>query len=144
MEGEEAPPPIQKDITVPLEEQKHVSRPKPNFFRRVVNNITIEPAMFVIAFAAHMDSVANEQLIVQKSCLTDFHYNATVCDHITEPQWKDEKKQQHNGIYQLHAKFIFYASSFQKIRFHEFWKVNWKINKMDIIRIWLMVRTLLL
>lgn len=92
MKAEESPPPIQKG-SVPLEEQQEHVRQKPNFFRRVLNNITIEPAMFVIAFASHMDGVANEQLIVQKSCLTDFHYNATVCDHITEPQWKDEKNE---------------------------------------------------
>ena len=45
-------------------------------------------------------------------------------------KWKGEKKQ-HKDTFQLHAKFIFYASSFQKIRFPESWKVNWKITQFD-------------
>ena len=91
MEGEETSPPIQKGI-LQVEEQQHVKK-KPNFFKRVVNNITIEPAMFIIAFAAHIDDLASSQMIILKSCLTDFQYNETVCYNITDSQWKEQKDE---------------------------------------------------
>ena len=64
-----------------------------NFLQKIWNNITIEPAIFVIAFATEMDTITTEQMVVLKSCLTDFQYNETVCHNITDPQWTQQKDE---------------------------------------------------
>jgi hypothetical protein len=50
--------------------------------RKVVKNITIEPAMFLIAFSSSIDNVANSQMTLLKSCKADFGFNDTVCDNL--------------------------------------------------------------
>lgn len=59
---------------------------------RVFKSITIEPAMFLIAFSSNMDDVANSQMIIYKSCKLDFHYNETVCENLVT-DYKEENKQ---------------------------------------------------
>ncbi len=50
--------------------------------KRVVTNITIEPAMFLVAFAAQMDNIAVSQMNIYKSCRIDFNYSEEVCNNL--------------------------------------------------------------
>ena len=64
----------------------------------VVKNITIEPAMFLISFSAMLDSVANSQMVVLKSCKTDFGYNDTVCNNLSSDEFEQENINVSNEV----------------------------------------------
>ena len=81
-------PKIQTEISQSSDGQK-----RQKFLQKIWNNITIEPAIFIIAFATEMDTITTEQMVVLKSCLTDFQYNETVCHNITDPQWTQQKDE---------------------------------------------------
>ena len=52
---------------------------------KILQNITIEPAMFLIAFSSGIDNIANSQMVVLKSCKNDFpEYNETVCNNLND------------------------------------------------------------
>ncbi len=57
-------------------------------------NITIEPAMFMTAFAWSVDNIAIEELTIYKSCRNDFGYNKTVCENLLEDYPEENKKVQ--------------------------------------------------
>ena len=76
-----------------LKMDSEISNKKPHLLKRIWTNITIEPAILVIALATEMDSISTEQMVILKTCLTDFQYNQTVCYNITDPQWTDQKDE---------------------------------------------------
>ena len=45
---------------------------------KVLKNITIEPASFLISFSTQMDDVSLSQMTIYKTCREQ--YNETVCD----------------------------------------------------------------
>jgi hypothetical protein len=55
----------------------------------ILKNVTIEPAMFLIAFSTSMDDLSLSQMIIHKSCKVDFGLNDTICDNL-ETDYKDE------------------------------------------------------
>ena len=83
-------PKIETEISKSSDQEEQKS---PHFLQRIWKNITIEPAIFVIAFATQMDTITTEQMVVLKSCLTDFQYNETLCHNITDPQWTEQKDE---------------------------------------------------
>ena len=67
-------------------------RKKPlNLLQKIVKNITIEPAMFLISFTASLDGVSYNQMVLEKSCKVDFGYNDTVCENLVS-DFKNENK----------------------------------------------------
>ena len=62
------------------------SPPKNNkpqsLFTKIVSNITIEPALFLISFARGISGVSYEQMLIEKTCKNDFGFNDTVCDNL--------------------------------------------------------------
>ena len=59
--------------------------------QRILRNITIEPAIFLITFSTTMDDVSVDQMTIYKSCRIDFGYNDTVCTNIVT-DFPDENK----------------------------------------------------
>jgi hypothetical protein len=45
-------------------------------------NITIEPAMFLMAFSGSLDNVSVSQMQIYKCCRIDFGFNDTVCENL--------------------------------------------------------------
>jgi hypothetical protein len=46
-------------------------------------SITIEPALFLMAFAITLCSPVLQNLVLMKACLTTFGYNETVCNNLS-------------------------------------------------------------
>ena len=52
---------------------------------RILKNVTIEPAVFLISFSSSMDDVTLSQMTLYKSCTNDFlEYNQTVCTNLIQ------------------------------------------------------------
>ena len=64
---------------------------------KVIKNITIEPAMFVIYLAATLDGVSYGQMVLEKSCKVDFGFNDTVCDNLVH-DFKEENELVQNEV----------------------------------------------
>lgn len=60
---------------------------------RILRNVTIEPAMFLIMFSSSIDNIASDQLVIMKSCKMDFGYNDTVCENLDDPMWKEQNEE---------------------------------------------------
>lgn len=58
----------------------------------IFTNITIEPAMFLIAFSSSLDDVSVKQMLIEKTCRYDFLFNDTVCDNLLTEEYEDENK----------------------------------------------------
>ena len=84
-------PPLRKGFV-----QRTASR-----FKKIIDNITIEPALFLIMFSAGIDNVANSQMVIIKSCKNDFGWNDTVCDNLNTDQFHDENVQVSNELNQF-------------------------------------------
>ena len=69
------------------------------YIMKVLTNITIEPAYFLISFAVHIDDVALSQMTIYKTCRDDFGYNETVCDDENLLTiYKDENEEIQNEV----------------------------------------------
>ena len=69
--------------TVPSETSKPAFPPtlinrQANSIKNIFQNITIEPASFLISFSTQMDDVSLSQMTIYKTCREN--YNETVCD----------------------------------------------------------------
>ena len=73
------------------EERPAAVQKKKSLFRRIINNITIEPALFIIMFASGLDNIASEQLVLWKSCINDFNFTEEICDNLTNETYEAEK-----------------------------------------------------
>ena len=52
---------------------------------KILENITIEPAVFLISFSTNMDDVSLSQMTLYKSCTNDFpEYNHTTCLNLVQ------------------------------------------------------------
>ena len=58
--------------------------------RNVISNITVEPALFVMFLGIGLDNSTLDQMQMDKSCRDDFDFNQTVCENITDDQYKDQ------------------------------------------------------
>ena len=74
-----------------------ITKPKENFIKKVLKNITIEPAMFVISLAVMLDGVSYGQMVLEKSCKVDFGFNDTVCDNLVH-DFKEENELVQNEV----------------------------------------------
>ena len=71
-------------------------------FMDVLKNITIEPAMFLLALSSGLDDPLIPQFIITKICSYDFGYNETVCDDenlVTEFQEENDEIQKEVGTF---------------------------------------------
>ena len=64
----------------------------------VLNNITIEPAMFVYYLFYEICIVPFDQLKIDKSCLNDFNYTQDVCDNLLDGNHDDENTAVQNEV----------------------------------------------
>ena len=65
------------------EESKNEDKSLPTMKSKISNfveNITIEPAMFIMVLSMTMSETLLQQFIMTKICLVDLGYNDTVCD----------------------------------------------------------------
>ena len=60
---------------------------------RILKGITIEPAVFILAFASSIDNIAVSQMVAIKSCKFDFGWNDTVCDNLESDEFHEENVQ---------------------------------------------------
>ena len=60
-----------------------------SYIMKILTNITIEPAMFMLAFADGLDDVSLSQMIIEKTCRVDFDFNQTVCDNLVNNYTKE-------------------------------------------------------
>ena len=58
----------QSEKTDMAREEPAVVKKNQSFIQKVIKNITIEPAMFLIAFSSSIDNISSQQLIVMKAC----------------------------------------------------------------------------
>ncbi len=58
----------QSEKTDMAQEEPAVVKKSQSFIQKVIKNITIEPAMFLIAFSSSIDNISSQQLIVMKAC----------------------------------------------------------------------------
>ena len=58
--------------------------------KNVIENITVEPALFVMFLGIGLDSSTLDQMQMDKCCRDDFDFNETVCENITEDQYEDQ------------------------------------------------------
>ena len=79
------------------DEDTVTNKPKENFIKKVIKNITIEPAMFVISLAVMLDGVSYGQMVLEKSCKVDFGFNDTVCDNLVH-DFKEENELVQNEV----------------------------------------------
>ena len=69
---------------------KEIYRPPVlSYIMKILTNITIEPAMFMLAFADGLDDVSLSQMIIEKTCRVDFDFNQTVCDNLVNNYTKE-------------------------------------------------------
>ena len=69
---------------------------------KIITSITIEPAMFILTFGDICDEVSLSQMIIDKSCRSDFDFNETVCDNLTSYEHENADVQDevsHNTSY---------------------------------------------
>ncbi len=64
----------------------------------ILTNITIEPAMFLITFSSSLDDVSVKQMLIEKSCRTDFQFNDTICDNLLLDEYKEENDAVQNEV----------------------------------------------
>ena len=76
---------------VEFAEEKPAVPKKKSLFRRIINNITIEPALFIIMFASGLDNIASEQIIIWKTCINDFNFTEEICDNLTNETYGEEQ-----------------------------------------------------
>ena len=73
-------------------------------FGRILSNVTIEPALFLIMFSSGIDNVANSQMVLIKSCRNDFpEFNDTICDNLNDPAYHDENIMVSNELNQFNV-----------------------------------------
>ena len=73
------------------QENKGVKRHQKNLCQRILSNITIEPAFFVITFASGLDNIASEQMVIWKSCINDFNFTQDICENLENATYETEK-----------------------------------------------------
>ena len=56
--------------------------------KRIWANMTIEPAMFLMAFTWSLSGSTGSQLLIYKSCRIDFNQNDTTCHNLFAPENK--------------------------------------------------------
>ena len=74
-----------------------------NRLGKILLNITIEPAVFLIAFAYGIDNIATSQLIVDKACDQNFDFNETVCENLNSDEFKEQNIQVSNQLNQFNV-----------------------------------------
>ena len=85
------------------------------YILKIFQNITIEPAYFLISFASGIDDVSASQMVIYKTCRDDFGYNETVCDDENLLTiYKEENEEIQNEVckIQMRPKINFYLKSF--------------------------------
>ena len=53
---------------------------------KVWQNLTIEPALFLLAFAGGMSTSTGNQLLIYKTCRVDFNQSDTTCHNLLLPK----------------------------------------------------------
>ena len=71
-----------KTVSDNIIEENPKPKKKKNLFQRIISNITIEPAFFVITFASGLDGIATDQMILWKSCMNDFNFTESICENL--------------------------------------------------------------
>ena len=74
-----------------------------NRLQRIIDKITIEPAIFLISFAESIDKIATSQLIVDKACYQNFDFNDTVCENLNSDEYHEENIQVTNELNQFNV-----------------------------------------
>ena len=49
---------------------------------KILKNVTIEPAVFLISFSTNMDDVTLSQMTLYKSCINDFQFDNGTCSNL--------------------------------------------------------------
>ena len=74
------------------------------YIMKIFQNITIEPAYFLISFASGIDDVSASQMLIYKTCRADFGFNETVCDDENLLTiYKDENEMIQNEVAQFNV-----------------------------------------
>ena len=58
--------------------------------KNVIKNITVEPALFVMFLGIGLDGSTLDQMQIDKCCRDDFDFNETVCQNLTDDQYKNQ------------------------------------------------------
>ena len=77
-----------------------------NMFKKVFNNITIEPALFLTSFAGQLGDATFGQMVIYKSCKSDFGYNSTVCNNLID-DFPDQNTEIQNEVAQFNTYQIY-------------------------------------
>ena len=78
----------------------------PSKVKNVISNITVEPALFVMFLGIHLDHSTLDQMQMDKSCRDDFDFNQTVCQNITDEQYKDQYNEVSDEVIILENNFV--------------------------------------
>eukprot|EP00095_Tigriopus_kingsejongensis_P012165 maker-scaffold345_size201316-snap-gene-0.10 protein:Tk12165 transcript:maker-scaffold345_size201316-snap-gene-0.10-mRNA-1 annotation:"YTP1" len=77
---------------------------------RYFGSITIEPAIFLYMLGGVIvgGAALNSNLLIQKVCLQEFNYNATICDHLEleENEYFENNVQTRVNNFQMNAQWI--------------------------------------
>ena len=58
--------------------------------KNVIKNVTVEPALFVMFLGIGLDASTLDQMQIDKCCRDDFDFNETVCQNLTDDQYKNQ------------------------------------------------------
>ena len=64
-----------------------------NFLYKILSNLTIEPAFFIMSFSISLETIATQQMAVLKSCKNDFNYPDEICNNLNSNNYTEQNKE---------------------------------------------------
>ena len=64
-----------------------------NFLWKILSNLTIEPAFFIMSFSISLEMLATQQMAVLKSCKNDFDYSDEICYNLNSNNYTKENEE---------------------------------------------------
>ena len=60
---------------------------------KILSNLTIEPAFFIMSVSIALEQIATQQMVVLKSCKIDFNYTDEICNNLQSENYTEENAQ---------------------------------------------------
>ena len=63
------------------------------YLMKILSNLTIEPAFFIMSVSIALEQIATQQMVVLKSCKIDFNYTDEICNNLQSENYTEENAQ---------------------------------------------------
>ena len=77
------------------------------YLMKILSNLTIEPAFFIMSVSIALEQIATQQMVVLKSCKIDFNYTDEICNNLQSENYTEEKL-----ILQWHGEIVLLVISY--------------------------------